>query len=306
MWTSAHFFHQGDLDRLIVKLVGPVISEIERDDPTTEFFFVRYWEGGPHVRLRLSMEPSPTFRNLIARRAGEFFMAFPSEDRLNDPRAFVEFSTAAAQREGIAAASVRYPNDSLQFIGYTFDVHRYGTIKQPVERHFWESSRLALSLLNAGFSMDQRQAVAFTAVILSSVACGFEGPEIGRQIKSRWSAWAFGNSEASDAERLLAEAYEFRRRELMALALDTLNSVYRHSGQSGSPVAEAWFQSISTLYDALEEGGRDRRTIVDTCTHMLMNRLGLSPSREGYVRYLAARATGDIYDDAGRPQDPMS
>jgi hypothetical protein len=307
LWISAHFFYQGELDRLIVKLVGPLVAEIGDADPTIDFFFVRYWEGGPHVRLRIRTKRLTGHRNLVERRASEFFRAFPSEDRLKDPNLFSEFSAALAKREGVRAHPVRYPNDSVQFINYNFDFSRYGTAEGPVERHFGESSRIALGLLTAGLSMDQRQAVAFAAVLLTFAACDGLPNNIEKRIISNWSAWAFEKENALVLERAFSDAYEERKAELTALTLVTLNLVRNASARSNNPFASAWLDSLTNLKGSLNGVSGSREATLDACAHMLMNRLGLSPSREAYVRYLAARGAADVRlddDAAGKSEKP--
>jgi hypothetical protein len=298
MWTSAHFFYQGEVDRLIVKLVGPLVEELRDTDATIDFFFLRYWEGGPHLRLRIRTEYSNGHRDLIKWHASEFFRAFPSEDRLKDPKSFLEFSTALAAREGIRAIPAHYPNDSVQFIDYSFDSRKYGAARGPVERHFGESSRIALGLLNAGLSIDQRRAVAFAAVILAFAACGRNADAIGRRIMSSWSIWMLGNTDKSVQECAFSKAYDERKRELTTLASGAMNSARVLPSGSDDPFATAWFSSLTNLHASLNGGSAVREAIIDTCVHMLMNRLGLSPLREGYVRYLAARATADIPRDS--------
>jgi hypothetical protein len=295
VWTSAHLFYQGDFDLLIVKVVGPLVEQIRMADPTTEFFFLRYWEGGPHVRLRISSESSTTYRPLIELRALEFFDAFPSNDRLTNPRLFVEYSSALAERERVHIMPVRYPNDSIQFIDYTFDSQRYGATREAVEKHFYESSRLALGLLNKALSIDQRQAVAFTAVLLSFAACHSKENEIGELILSSWGSWGFENPQDPERQQALLKAYQERKGELTAMAHGILHSARSGSASSADVFAAGWFSSLRNLFGSLKGADRKRRLIVDACAHMLMNRLGLSPSREGYVRYLAAHAAMDVW-----------
>ena len=56
-WLSLHFFHHGDLDRLLVECVGPLVLALKREGAIAESFFLRYWNGGPHIRLRLAVSP---------------------------------------------------------------------------------------------------------------------------------------------------------------------------------------------------------------------------------------------------------
>src|SRR5579862_5974751 len=41
-----------DMTRWLCAVARPALAELEADVGYRRFFFVRYWEGGPHVRLR--------------------------------------------------------------------------------------------------------------------------------------------------------------------------------------------------------------------------------------------------------------
>lgn len=47
-WLSVYLFHYGDADQLLKQLVHPFIQQWH-----APWFFIRYWEGGDHIRLRL-------------------------------------------------------------------------------------------------------------------------------------------------------------------------------------------------------------------------------------------------------------
>lgn len=49
-WLSVYLFHQGDADQLLTLLVHPFIQQWH-----APWFFIRYWEGGDHIRLRLKV-----------------------------------------------------------------------------------------------------------------------------------------------------------------------------------------------------------------------------------------------------------
>uniref|UniRef100_UPI00278BC8A2 lantibiotic dehydratase C-terminal domain-containing protein n=1 Tax=Streptomyces venezuelae TaxID=54571 RepID=UPI00278BC8A2 len=53
-WTAWHL-HLGTTarsahDRVVTDVIGPTIREL---DPGTPWFFIRYWQSGPHLRLRV-------------------------------------------------------------------------------------------------------------------------------------------------------------------------------------------------------------------------------------------------------------
>lgn len=48
-WLSVHIFYDGGLNHVLRQLVIPFLEEAQ----PSSYFFIRYGEGGPHIRLRL-------------------------------------------------------------------------------------------------------------------------------------------------------------------------------------------------------------------------------------------------------------
>ncbi|MEU7703623.1 lantibiotic dehydratase C-terminal domain-containing protein, partial [Streptomyces sp. NPDC039028] len=53
-WTAWHL-HLGTTarsahDRVVTDVIGPTVRELA---PGTPWFFIRYWQSGPHLRLRV-------------------------------------------------------------------------------------------------------------------------------------------------------------------------------------------------------------------------------------------------------------
>lgn len=294
IWTSAHVFHQGDHDALLCHLLRPFVDELCARQNVSAFFFVRHWEGGPHVRIRLLATNAKVVshvRRQVEQRAREYLAAHPSRDVV-DRESYARLSAHFGCREGTPDLQVRYPNDSVQFFPYVFEATRYGTdMADVLEQHFAESSQLALSLLRAGIRMQQRQMVALCAVILSEAAVG-DRMSVAHNLTATWRYWSFDPSQAAQLEPEYARLYQRQRTNLVRLVAK-LYLCTPESSVEDSGVAAVWKASIDRVSAALPENGRRRHVILDTCAHLLCNRLGLSPAHEGFVRYLAARAVSD-------------
>ena len=52
-WVSLHLFYHDNPMPLLVECVQPMIKELYARHLLQRFFFIRYWQGGPHIRLRL-------------------------------------------------------------------------------------------------------------------------------------------------------------------------------------------------------------------------------------------------------------
>ena len=53
-WLSYHVYSEGDLEAFATGTLAPALDRLEREGHLKRFFFIRYSDGGPHLRLRLS------------------------------------------------------------------------------------------------------------------------------------------------------------------------------------------------------------------------------------------------------------
>ncbi|SPL98155.1 Lantibiotic biosynthesis dihydropyridine synthase, TsrD family [[Actinomadura] parvosata subsp. kistnae] len=192
-WVSAHLFHFGDLDPLITGVVDPVTRELVADGTIRRAFFLRYWEGGQHVRLRLEV-PDPArqqcVRDLVRERAAAHFAGHPSPEV--DPAAYRAFAAAMARGERRADYDERlHPPGTVAFIGYRPEYEAYGDAAcvAAAERHFAVSSRLALDVLGAGTDMGRRTAIGLAALTMAIAACEPDLPSAAHRLATATRAF---------------------------------------------------------------------------------------------------------------------
>ncbi|SEJ69942.1 thiopeptide-type bacteriocin biosynthesis domain-containing protein [Dyadobacter koreensis] len=111
------------------------------------FFFIRYWEGGQHIRFRIQpLDENFTDQicQLLRDRFEDFFHLFPS-NRIDTP-----------------GGEIIYPNDSVQFIDYNPEIKRYGGNHgiELAEEHFELSSTVTLQLICRPCDFDYEQRLA--------------------------------------------------------------------------------------------------------------------------------------------------
>ncbi|MFI6596584.1 lantibiotic dehydratase C-terminal domain-containing protein [Nonomuraea sp. NPDC050536] len=250
-WVSAHVFSQGSLDDMIVELAGPLLGETG--------FFLRYWEGGPHLRIRVR----DTAAEVVVKQAESWLRDHPSEAVI-DPEEYARLAETLAAREGVPDyARGMFPNDSVQLIPYRPEHDRYGTgaSLEAVEGHFHESSRIALELLAARLPHGRRDTAWLTMLL---AAWEVTGPEPG--------------PVAPADERLASLAVHARK--VVA------------QGTSGGVVG-GWHASVRKLAGELERAGFEQERVartVDLCAHLLANRLGIRVHEEARLRAMGRRA----------------
>jgi thiopeptide-type bacteriocin biosynthesis protein len=265
-WVSVHAFYHGDLDVLLLDGVAPVVADLRRRSLVDGFFYLRYWDGGQHLRVRLRTGNEDAVRRLALDGLHRYLSACPSKDFLELER-YPEYAAVLAADEGLTNhLRSPMPNNTVHEIAYRPETDRYGHGAElaAVERHFVESSRIALGLVGAGANRDQRHTAALSAILL---------------------AWHGASPTPTSMPPVPGEfeaRYRRTRRSLRVLADRVAEIAAGTSTLPAEGALSAWWRSIGALADS---------RVADLCAHLFCNRLGLTVADERYLRYLAARTS---------------
>jgi len=309
-WVSVHAFYHDGLDVLLVHVVASLVEELSARGLAGGFFFLRYWDDVRHLRLRVlpaGKADRASVEGLIAERFDEYFARHSAAERV-------------------------YPTNSLAFIPYRREHGRYGhgVSIEAVERHFVESSRIALVLLTAGLTAGQRATAAAAMILLA----WFSGepdparltgwvnasPPAGRPDPQATFDPAGLDTAALDTAGRLDRMIELARR-MRALAA-------RSAELPGDRTLVGWARSMTTLRDALTAqiasgaftppagyrhvpaeptphgSSPSVLPVLDICAHLACNRLGVGPAEERTLRYRAAWAVAALADEGSRAGGP--
>ncbi|MCC6864525.1 MAG: hypothetical protein IT280_00020 [Ignavibacteria bacterium] len=80
-WISLYLYYEEPWDRFISTTINNYVNLLFKKKLISKFFFVRYWELGPHVRLRLKVENKADIinvTNMSMKYFSEFFRENPS------------------------------------------------------------------------------------------------------------------------------------------------------------------------------------------------------------------------------------
>ncbi|MFB6437816.1 thiopeptide-type bacteriocin biosynthesis protein [Streptomyces sp. NPDC056411] len=319
-WVCAHVFYDADQDVLLTRCVQPLVSELEKRGVIQRYFFLRYWEGGPHVRLRLLPSRDgdrAEVAEAMEHGLGAFLALSPAPDVVDRSR-FAQVALGLAGLEGRSGHDVVVrANNTVEFLPYEREHADYGhgAALAAVERHFGESSRLALSVIAAGTTVEQRALLAFDLVVGVFALCD--------EIRDRWAQHGgpplpFGSGpEAADVEpRYLAQREQLhaRARRTWELAAEPpgtgqrgywlatvrrLRDALHRMEESGTFVAD-W--AASPLADPLELSATAHPAtslVLLRCAHLVNNRLGLTLWQENQLRFLVGRVLAELPEAQG-------
>ncbi len=74
-WVSVHVHYQTGLDRLLTEAVDPLIRRLGEEGLHNGWFFLRYWDGGTHLRLRIRPS-SPALAGRVGEQLSEELAGF--------------------------------------------------------------------------------------------------------------------------------------------------------------------------------------------------------------------------------------
>ena len=307
-WIAAHVFGCADFDQLLVECVGPLVAGLRRRQEIQRFFFVRYPEGGPHVRLRFGGVEriiEDEVRPRVVRDVEEFVErhGLSGWRRNSRPHAQVRETSKCADASDGAAPH----EDAIRFVPYEPEVMRYGGEEgiAIAEWHFDFSTTEALAILTQEVScpegsrdpnMTQRRrlGLAFQAHVVLPLALGYTLHQTGL-------IWAGCRTMLEGLLGQSERREEFERRflEQSPRLCAMVEGPLRPQDGEVTPFVRRWRDHGGELATRLERVGlgvtgpttdaNQSALLVASYLHMFNNRLGLSRGTEMYLCHLASR-----------------
>ena len=274
-WVSAHVFTAHPLDLVVQRLLPDVLDDLRRRGLADRFFFIRHWQFGPHVRLRVRLttpDTAPEVRETLDAHAAALFRSQPSTRTMTD-RQYAELAERFSVMEPGSEPGALAPNDSLAFIPYLPEhaKYGYGAALRAVEDSFSTCSELALAATAASWAPARQLAYCF-ALLAGSLDPGArpavrQSPAVVEQYRRRRAA-------------LLPVARSARA----ALAADAIG------GADDDDPAAHWFASFRRARDLAADPG----LLSGHLTHLACNRLGVRLDQEAALRQLAGLAVDEL------------
>ncbi|MEU3402388.1 thiopeptide-type bacteriocin biosynthesis protein [Streptomyces sp. NPDC006670] len=291
-WTSWHLHlaspDRSVGDRVVTEVVGPAMAAL----PPGSWFFMRYWQGGPHVRLRardLAEPEAGALGGVLRERLAAANVLRPGETPVDPARFAVQSRRLATAGEGGVPVEEReLLAPGVYETPYVPEYGRYGGpgLIAVSEDLFGSSSALCLAFLRTGPSDRARTALALraTAVAASVLDAGlFAAFGAGS-----WSDWALKAGYPQEVLTALEAECVIAADRLTADGHDLI----ARATSSPGPLA-SWRAALSdAVTGPLGSAGAYTARIVFSHVHMLHNRLGLGTLDELRSYLLLARQAG--------------
>ncbi|MFC7912996.1 thiopeptide-type bacteriocin biosynthesis protein [Streptomyces sp. NPDC057386] len=314
-WHSLHLHRYAGQDRFLVEHLTPVVAPLRDSGELESFFFLRYWQGGHHIRLRLRpADPDPgradSLVSDIRDRLAARLAADPADWGDLDPDEFREAQHTMAALEAETTGDL-LPPDTVHPARYEPEHGKYGGPAgvAVAERFFARSSAVALDALRAiGERPARRLGTAFTMTLRGLAAAGLTPAAMAAFLAhycTVWSPYVF--DRFLDTWPALLQQ---RRAPAAAHLAPLLTRGQPPDDPYARAVADAW-QALHTdaadILPAITLAGpgasdeRRRQVVLLSLLHTHNNRLGLIPEQEAFLGCLGHHVVADC---AGLTPDP--
>lgn len=265
-WASDHvFIPPGRVsDLFLVQSVAPFLRDLEG---VRKWFFIRYGEGGPHIRIRIDVE-SPAVADAVHKHWQDEAPKY--------------LDASAPGPEWQARQEIMFEPGSVQRIEYQAEIERYGgpRVMPSNERLFCRSTAMALGIVAATLDDFERRIGQAVKIMIASARTLSDDPKvIGQLFRGYAAGW----------ERFLRSVGWVPEDRPITLGDPTaIQASLDEVASEARSYTTVWRTSLADLMTDLDAEVNqpltaDKKDIVMSQVHMFCNRLGISPSMEFHL-----------------------
>jgi thiopeptide-type bacteriocin biosynthesis protein len=327
-WISLHIFYVGALEPLLLDAVDPLVQDLRAQQALERFFFIRYWQEGPHLRLRL-LPAAGVEQEDVQKQAEEALRAYlkrsPSLYTLHNERrspSYKEMFLAEYSLEkwrefyGDSDEMPLRPNNSVHAIPYEPEDGRYGGSAgvELAEWHFEQSSDMALKLMRTT-NLHVRSILLGLALQLAvSLSVGLleDQAQVARFFAHYEQFWTRNYGRAQTTPASFEKKYIRMEATLQRRICDLRQSVLQGVQGQQTPLEWEWIEHVRELKARLKLLVAEKKLVFQNALtdhqpqtfddllatasllltsyiHMTNNRLGAHILDEMYLAYLIRR-----------------
>jgi len=300
-WFAVYLFYPGELDLILRELVAPFIREFFPDKQTdAQYFFIRYWENGSHIRLRMNVEHAlhKVLAKALEQRAKDFFSQYPAvgilKDAINNPvNQFVCQSVTQSVNQPVDQDLLT--DHAVQFSVYEPEIIRYGNKQSLIwaERHFFKSSIFILDWICTKKPGASALIQALRLHLILLLATGWEIPKLITVCEFFIDGWLprlyISGTDMAAQKIFWLKEFEtsFNRTKAIILPASKVFWEELTTETANQKVQDLLKTNILILQNYQQAGFKETKftEIMTSLMHMNNNRLGISNYEEAYGMY---------------------
>lgn len=291
MWRTIEIVlhrNSDEVDAVLLDTITPLVESAVATGAVEQWYWLRYWHGGPHLRVRVkaSQSTAELLRNHLRRR-------LPKGKTLDiNPTEFYQNFDSVPD-------TMTWRNDGdIDIMGYEPEIKRYGGIPAIylAEDFFSVSSSIAATVMaNTRNDADRRFRVAFDLLALSIAAAGWDSEKATRELRGYFAGWDFSQESVPISSELSRSAAQQAWSTNETIWSERVTSALSAASnpQNGKNAYTIWFEAMqhyrADLLQYVTESIVNR--ILWSQIHMLHNRLGLNIEQERLLCWLMSLVT---------------
>lgn len=273
-WVSLHIFFEGNINVFLRKILSLLVKSLKENKLLDKFFFIRYFEGGQHVRFRAYTADALGLEKYLTNYFNKIDFTETSE---------ISFS-------------------SFSFVTYIPEVERYGGENSIsiCEDFFCTSSELMLARVINSDDFDQAEAMAVSislnlSFLLTLNITNEQSEDLFNFLMNCWveSSEHYVNhyydaGKNQGVYELYEKSYESQKATIANLISNIISSDKKNSKNK-------WLSDYKKAVTEFKDGTNfmtpeKRLGISASLLHMDNNRLGLANMDESFLYYILLRA----------------
>lgn len=162
-WLSIHIFYASNANPMLLEALEPLTIDLRERGLIQRYFFIRYFQEGPHIRLRLLVEEGveeedvkreaeKTINGYLKRRPALYSAENDKAQSFYKDMYITEYGQEKWNEVyGAEGKMPLRPNNSMHYIDYEPEYGRYGGPQgiEVAEWHFEKSSEIVMKLIRS-------------------------------------------------------------------------------------------------------------------------------------------------------------
>ncbi|MDA3130699.1 thiopeptide-type bacteriocin biosynthesis protein [Aliibacillus thermotolerans] len=302
VWHSLHIFYhnQDKWDSLLLHIYRQLKYGFNK---TPSFFFIRYWEGGPHIRLRIKnisdYEKDQLKNNII-----NFFHLHPSTVKIDKEHFYNQYKVLISSNEDLEW----YPNNSVQEIPYIPEVERYNGNEMMAlsELQFEYSSKYVLEFLQTtkpNLERKYNHSLYILSQIIRSMNLSLQHQIDFLRCYCIATLHSYAPNHVKDYLQLYMETYQKSRLNdaVKKYWSDNSNPIYKQysifTEEVNRCVINEDFNFNNINIQTIEKLDKRSLAVMQlywSWIHMFLNRIGISPLMESELTFLLSHSLNEL------------